>query len=119
MSPWYHVASAISIALFFFYGTACLFAGGMVEEFERYGLSRFRRVVGALELLGAIGLGLGYLFLPLSVYSAGGLSLLMLLGLGVRVRVRDSALQMLPALFLLLVNVFIAFEAWNALSTPR
>ena len=39
----YHLANGISIALFLYYGVACLLANGMVEEFERYGLSRFRR----------------------------------------------------------------------------
>ncbi len=52
----YHVANAVSIALFLYYGMACLVAGGMADEFERYGLSRFRRVTGALEVLGALGL---------------------------------------------------------------
>ena len=62
-------------------------------------------------VLGAIGLLVGYLFLPLSILSAGGLSVLMLLGLGVRVKVRDSIQEMLPAVFLLLINAFIAIQA--------
>ena len=33
---------------------------------------------------------------------------MMVLGVGVRIPVRDSFAQMLPALFLLLVNLFIA-----------
>lgn len=107
----YHLANAVSIALFFYYGTACLFANGMVDEFERYGLSRYRRAIGALEVLGAIGLVVGYLFSPVSTLSAGGLSVLMLLGLGVRVKMRDSILDMVPAAFLLLVNVFIVVGA--------
>lgn len=107
----YHLANAVSIALFLYYGTACLFANGMVDEFERYGLSRYRRAIGALEVLGAIGLVVGYLFSPVSTLSAGGLSVLMLLGLGVRVKMRDSILDMVPAAFLLLVNVFIVVGA--------
>lgn len=111
MGLMYHVANALSIALFLYYGMACLMAGGMVDEFERYGLSRFRRVTGALEVLGALGLLAGYLIPTLSVLSAGGLSVLMLLGLGVRVKVRDPLLEMVPALFLLVVNTFIAIQA--------
>lgn len=107
----YHLANAVSIALFLYYGTACLFANGMVDEFERYGLSRYRRAIGALEVLGAIGLVVGYLFSPVSTLSAGGLSVLMLLGLGVRMKMRDSILDMVPAAFLLLVNVFIVVGA--------
>lgn len=107
----YHLANAVSIALFLYYGTACLFANGMVDEFERYGLSRYRRAIGALEVSGAIGLVVGYLFSPLSILSAAGLSALMLLGIGVRVKVRDSIPEMFPAAFLLLVNVFIVVRA--------
>ncbi len=39
----YHVANAISISLFLYYGLLCLFADGMVDESERYGLARFCR----------------------------------------------------------------------------
>lgn len=56
MGAAYHLANVISIGLFLFYGVLCLFADGMVDEFERYGLSRFRRLTGALEVLGATGL---------------------------------------------------------------
>lgn len=107
----YHLANVISIGLFLYYGLLCLFADGMVDEFKRYGLSRFRRVTGALEVLGATGLIAGYLFPVLSALSAAGLAFLMLLGLAVRVKVRDSLLEMVPAAFLLLVNAFIAARA--------
>jgi hypothetical protein len=107
----YHFANVLSGGLFLYYGLACLFANGMMEEFERYRLSRFRRATGALEVLGAAGLAAGYLFSPLTVLSAGGLSILMVLGLAVRVRVKDPILEMVPAAFLLLVNAFIAIQA--------
>lgn len=107
----YHIANAVSIMLFLFYGTACLFSDGMVDEFERYGLSRFRRVTGALEVFGALGLLAGYVMPELSVMSAAGLSTLMLLGLGARVKVRDSLLEMVPAVFLLVLNTFIVMRA--------
>ena len=82
----YHFANAVSISLFLYYGLACLFADGMVEEFERYGLPHFRKLIGALEVAGAAGLLAGYLAPTLSFLSASGLSVLMLLGLAVRVR---------------------------------
>jgi uncharacterized membrane protein YphA (DoxX/SURF4 family) len=103
----FHAANAVSGVLFLYYGSACLFANGMVDEFERYGLSSFRRLTGALEVLGAVGLAVGYVIPPVSAVSAGGLAALMALGLVVRVRVRDPFVEMLPALFLLGVNLFI------------
>jgi hypothetical protein len=107
----YHLATGVSIGLFLFYGVACLFAGAMVEEFERYGLSPFRRITGGLEVLGAGGLAAGYVVPAVGVMSAVGLSLLMLLGIGARIRVRDPLISMLPAGFLLGLNAFIAFTA--------
>lgn len=104
----FHLANAISVGLFLVYGLLCLFADGMVEEFERYGLSSLRRLIGALEVLGAAGLATGYLIPSVGAFSAIGLALLMLLGLGVRVKVGDPILAMIPAAFLLGVNGFIA-----------
>lgn len=103
----YQAAKVVSIVLFLFYGAGCLFSRAMVREFERFGLSRFRRLIGGLELLGGLGILAGYLYPALTVVSASGLSLLMVLGLAARLRVQDSLLQMMPALILLIVNVFI------------
>lgn len=103
----YEVSKVLSIAAFLFYGFGCLFSDGMVAEFERFGLSRFRRLTGALEILGALGLLAGYVIDPLVPLAAGGLALLMLLGVLTRFRVRDSLLATSPAILLLAVNVFV------------
>lgn len=95
------------MAAFFFYGWACIRDAAMVAEFERYGLARLRKLTGSLEMLGALGLAVGY-FIPLSLtLASAGLSLLMLMGVATRLRIRDSFLATLPALVLLLMNAFI------------
>jgi hypothetical protein len=48
--------------LFLFYGIASLFFEGMRRDFERFGLSRLRTLVGTLEVLGALGLIVGQLW---------------------------------------------------------
>jgi len=85
----------------------------MVTEFERFGLTRYRRLVGTLEVLGALGLLASYWYPPLLALSAGGLALLMVLGVWTRIRIRDSAVETVPALMFCLLN---AFVAWHALS---
>jgi uncharacterized membrane protein YphA (DoxX/SURF4 family) len=111
----YGAAALVSAALFLVYGALCLFWDGMREEFARYGLSRFRRLTGALELLGGIGLIVG-LFVPaLMVVASAGLAVLMLLGVVARVRVRDPLLEILPAGLLMVMNLFILSQAWSAL----
>jgi hypothetical protein len=84
--------------LFLFYGIASLFFEGMRRDFERFGLSRLRTLVGTLEVLGALGLIVGQLWLPLVPFSAGGLALMMFVGVATRIRV-------------MCINLFIAWVA--------
>jgi DoxX-like family len=102
---------AFSIAAFLFYGSACLLSPKLIAEFERYRLARWRRLVGWLEVAGALGLLAGQLFPPLKVAAASGLFLLMMCGLWARWRVRDPWYALLPALILGLVNFTIAYFA--------
>lgn len=103
---------AVSILAFLGYGLSCLFFDHMAGEFERFGLARMRRLVGALEVLGGLGLAAGIVLPALGVASAAGLALLMLLGVGTRLKVRDSLTQTLPALVLLLMNGMLAWDGW-------
>ena len=106
----------VSGVLFLVYGALCLFSDGMEEEFERYGLSRFRRLTGALEVLGGAGLLVGLLVPEVLLVAAAGLALLMLLGVIARVRVRDRLLEMLPAAALMGANVLLLLEAWRTVA---
>ena len=116
---WAHYASVVvSSTLFLFYGIACLFFEGMRRDFERFGLSRLRTLVGTLEVLGALGLIVGQLWPPLVPLSAGGLALMMFVGVVTRIRVLDSLAQALPALVLMCVNLFIAWYALGRLGVP-
>ena len=105
--------------LFLYYGMACLVTRTMVDEFERFGLSRFRRLTGLLEVLGGLGLLVSYVVPELVPMASSGLALLMVLGIAARVRVRDSLLQILPALILMLVNLFlvVVYVAMNGRSS--
>ena len=75
----------------------------------RYGLVKQRPFIGSLQILGATGLILGYLFSPvLGIISAAGLAILMILGIIVRIKIKDSLLQSMPALGYALINSFVA-----------
>jgi len=111
VEPYFQIAKVLSFGLFLFYGLSCLFADAMVDEFQRFGLANFRRLTGSLEVLGALGLIVGYAYPPLVPWAAGGLTLLMALGVGVRVHVNDPVVEMLPAAFLMAVNLFICLHA--------
>ncbi len=92
------------------YGASCLRTRRMVEEFARYRLARYRVLTGWLQLLGALGLLIGFLVPVLGGLAAGGLSLQMACGLGVRVRISDPWLHCLPAAVYMLLCGWIATQ---------
>jgi hypothetical protein len=111
MNMLYQACKVLSILLFLYYGLAVLFANAMVEEFARFGLVRFRQLTGVLELLGSLGLVLGYFLPQFTVAAAGGLTLLMGVGVVVRLRCGDSLADALPAFAMLLINLYIVVYA--------
>ena len=82
---------------FIVYGLLCLLTDHMVTEFTRYGLSRFRKLTGILELLGGLGLIVGLFYPPILFLSSLGLSVLMFLGVLVRLKTRDPLIEIFPA----------------------
>jgi uncharacterized membrane protein YphA (DoxX/SURF4 family) len=116
MDTTYQASKVLSILLFLYYGLSVLFSDAMVADFERFGLSRFRRLTGSLQVLGSAGLILGYVLPILVVAASGGLTLLMILGVATRYRVRDPFTQALPALVLAVMNLYILVYALGAVS---
>ena len=82
----------------------------MALEFNRFGLTKTQRqLTGVLQLLGGLGLLIGYYyFLLLAGISALGLALLMLFGFIVRLKIKDSIVLSAPSLMYALLNVYLA-----------
>ena len=110
--PWtmLEILLSFSSLSFLFFGLGCLTSPRLKEEFIRYGLPQYRKLTGWLQLLGALGIGVGFFWLPLQLLSTGGLAVLMLLGVGVRIKIRDSIVQTLPALGYCALNAFLFFQ---------
>ena len=107
----------LTVIAFLVYGLCCIFSGHMVVEFERYRLARFRMLTGYLQILGAVGLLVGFLFSPIAgLVAALGLSVQMLLGFGVRLLIRDSLLQCIPSFGFMLINAGLVFGFVNRLT---
>ncbi|MEI7546403.1 MAG: DoxX family protein [Mycobacteriaceae bacterium] len=111
MNTIYQILKPLSALLFLYYGLSVLFSNAMVTEFDQFGLPNLRRFTGVLELLGAVGLLVGYLIPPLVIAASGGLALLMALGLAVRFRSKSSLPDSIAALVMLLINLFICLYA--------
>lgn len=92
---------------FLFYGVSYFTSTKMKEEFVRFGLEKFGAITAILEILGGLGLIIGLKFNVILVISSGGLALLMFLGVLVRLKMKDSIRVSLPALFYMLLNLYI------------
>jgi hypothetical protein len=97
----------ISSLSFLIYGLSYFTSPHMKSEFKRFGLEKYGLLTAVLEIVGALGLLLGYLINTILLISSGGLALLMFLGFLVRLKVKDSLLVSLPALFFMLLNAYI------------
>lgn len=92
---------------FIIYGGFIFKSSKMQIEFTRFGLEKFAKLTGFLEILGGIGMLVGIKFGIILLISSGGLAILMLLGLGVRLKIKDGFWLFLPALFFMLLNLYI------------
>jgi hypothetical protein len=83
----------------------------MKNEFKRFNLGKLGLLIIILELLGATGLLIGLKSNLMLTISSLGLGLLMLCGLVVRIKLKDSASISLPAVFFMILNLFIFSES--------
>lgn len=105
------ILTVVSAILFLYYGVTFFTNAGMEEEFRRYELDKFRKLIGCLQLLGGAGLLVGLMWNPALVMASVGLTLLMLIGFGVRVKMKDGLLPSLPSFIFMLLNGYICFAA--------
>jgi uncharacterized membrane protein YphA (DoxX/SURF4 family) len=97
-------AQILSIISFLFYGTTCLASKKMFREFSRYKLSQFRITIGVLQIVGSIGLAVGFFVPWLALLASLGLAIQMFLGVVVRIRIKDNFVLIIPALIFCLLN---------------
>jgi hypothetical protein len=101
----------VSSISFLIYGVSYFAGTNMKKEFKRFGLEKLGLLVIVLEIIGALGLLLGFYSDILLLISSGGLGLLMFLGVAVRARLKDSLWITIPALFYMFLNFYIFYIA--------
>jgi uncharacterized membrane protein YphA (DoxX/SURF4 family) len=107
----FEVLSLFSGSAFIFYGINCLFTKKMSLEFERFGIPKYLKLTGVLQIAGGLSLVIGlWTIPPLAFIGAVGLSILMFMGFFVRLKIKDSLLISTPALAFALLNAFIAYK---------
>jgi len=86
----------------------------IIEEFKRYKLPTFRKLIGFLQIIGAIGLLIGLYYDPLILLlSSAGLGLLMIAGFVVRLKVKDNFIKSSPAFTFAIINIIIAIKTFR------
>ena len=98
---------------FVFYGIMSFTSNIMKSEFNRWGISKFRVVVGCAQLTGGFGLLLGFYFPLMTLLSSLGLTVLMLLGFILRLIVKDGIVKSSPAFIYIIINLFILLNYLN------
>ena len=104
----------VSSFSFFVYGIAYFTSPHMKNEFRRFRLEKFGLLTVILELAGAFGLIVGLFVKPLLLISSAGLAVLMFMGVIVRLKMKDRWLVTLPALFYMLLNVFVFYKIFSS-----
>jgi hypothetical protein len=100
----------LSSVSFLVYGILYFTGTHMKAEFKRFQLEKLGLLVVVLEILGAVGLLVGFwLYQPLLLLASGGLAVLMLLGVIIRLRLKDGLWVSLPALFFMILNALIFY----------
>ena len=107
----YLILVVFSGVSFVIYGILLFNSSRMKADFERFELKKYTNLVGALEILGGLGLIVGIVFEILLTISSFGLATLMLLGVFTRLKVRDNFELIVPALFFLVLNSYIFYES--------
>jgi DoxX-like protein len=76
-------------------------------------LKNYRILVGIFELLGGIGLLIGFLIPVVLSISAGGLAVLMFLGFIVRLKMKDGFWISFPSVFFMILNFYVFIYTIN------
>lgn len=103
------VSILVSSISFLGYGIMLLRSEEMQIEFKRFKLEKLMVLTGVLEILGGLGLLVGFYIDIILLLSSGGLSALMFFAFLVRIKMRDSVLVSLPSLFFMILNFFIFY----------
>ena len=92
---------------FLIYGFNSLFSTRMFNEFERWGFSKYRKLISYLQILGACGLILGLKLNIILIASSLCLSIMMFVAIIVRIKINDNISRILPAITYFVLNVLI------------
>ena len=103
------IVEVFSSISFLIYGYLSFKSERMINEFKRWGFSKYRKYISILQILGATGLVVGIKYDLILVISSLGLSIMMFFAILVRVKIQDNISRVLPGMTYLLLNIIILY----------
>ena len=93
---------------FIIYGLSSFQSRRMAKEYKRWGFDRGRSIIGFFQLIGGLGLLVGFKYQSILLASSIGIAVMMFFAIIVRIKIKDSLIEILPALtYLLLASIII------------
>ena len=93
---------------FIIYGFSSFQSRRMAKEYKRWGFEKSRSIIGCFQLIGGLGLILGFKYQSILLASSIGIALMMFFAIIVRFKIKDSLIEILPALtYLVLASIII------------
>ena len=92
---------------FIVYGINSFTSNRMVNEYQRWGFGKYRKLIGISQILCGAGLLIGLKYLALLQFASLSLIIMMSLAVLVRVKIKDNISEILPAISYLVLSILI------------
>lgn len=92
---------------FIIYGINSFTSNRMVNEYQRWGFGKYRKIIGVSQILCGGGLLIGIKFLIILQFASLSLAIMMSLAILVRIKINDNISEILPAISYLVLSILI------------
>lgn len=92
---------------FIIYGINSFTSNRMVNEYQRWGFGKYRKIIGLSQILCGGGLLIGIKFLIILQFASLSLAIMMSLAILVRIKINDNISEILPAISYLVLSILI------------
>ena len=98
---------------FIIYGINSFTSNRMVNEYQRWGFGKYRKIIGLSQILCGGGLLIGIKFLIILQFASLSLAIMMSLAILVRIKIKDNISEILPAITYFVLSFLIFFNSFN------
>jgi len=103
---------------FLYYGASCFYSRQLFQEFQRFKLEKWRKVIGGLEVIASLGLFIGFFYPMWTPISSLFLAFTMFIALIVRFKSGDTLQMSAPAIIFFILSFGTFFYSIKDLKFP-